>query len=86
MPSFKTASEKTFKREVAVALLVFLLGLVVSGFFVDAGQREYVTTMVDQLRWPVFTYAGAAFGMDWAKKQTNFGGAPDHLPFDEVME
>lgn len=62
---------KTFKREVAVALLVWLV---------------YLTEMKDEslveiLVWPVFSFAAAAFGFDqYAKLQQNtklsHGGRP----------
>lgn len=49
---------KTFKREVAVFAL---LGL---AYIVYTGDHR----MVEILVWPVFTFAGLAFGLDWAGK------------------
>jgi hypothetical protein len=51
---------KTWKRETAVMCLLYLFYL---GLF---GRLEVVET----LAWPVFLFAGAAYGMDWADKST----------------
>lgn len=50
---------KTYKREVAVGLLLGLSYVVWTG---DIG-------MVEVLVWPVFTFAAAAFGLDSYAKQ-----------------
>jgi hypothetical protein len=51
---------KTYKREIAVALLVWLMYVTE---FKDA-------TLVEVLVWPVFSFAAAAFGFDqYAKLQ-----------------
>lgn len=47
-------SNKTFKREVAVALLIWL------GYVVETKDAEIVAILV----WPIFTFAAAAFGFD----------------------
>lgn len=51
---------KTWKRETAIACLLYLFYL---GMF---GRVE----VVEILAWPVFLFAGAAYGMDWADKTT----------------
>lgn len=50
---------KTYKREVAAALLLAL------GYTVWTGDHK----MVEILVWPVMTFAGAAFGLDAVVKQ-----------------
>lgn len=56
--------EKTYKREVAIAMLAFIGVFHVLGmWWPEAVQvAEYLTT-------PVFIFAGAAFGMDAYVKQ-----------------
>jgi hypothetical protein len=50
---------KTYKREVAIGLLIFL------GYVVETKGPEIVELLV----WPTFTFAGLAFGLDWGHKQ-----------------
>lgn len=52
--------QKTWKRETAWALLLFL-GWVIIG--------EQDAEMAKVLVWPTFTFAGLAFGLDWNSKQ-----------------
>lgn len=54
---------KTFKREVAVLALCFL-------FYI--ATQEASEDKLAVLTWPTFLFAGAAFGMDWAKKAADF--------------
>lgn len=59
LPTLNTLKEhlvmkKTFKREVATALLGFFC------FIVWGGN----VTMVETIMWPIFTFAGLAFGLD----------------------
>jgi hypothetical protein len=55
---------KTYKREVALALLVILFGLFGWGVFdPEAMQAAMFLTL------PVFTFAGGAFALDAAFKQ-----------------
>lgn len=49
---------KTFKREVAVVMLIFL-GWVVS--------KEDVA-MVEVLAWPIISFTAIAFGLEWGSK------------------
>lgn len=49
---------KTYKREIAVALLVWL------GYVVEIKDVSIVEVLV----WPVFTFAALAFGLDWFGK------------------
>ena len=57
----KKSPPKTLKREVATALLAGL------GYVVYTGDVEMVKVLV----WPVFSFAGLAFGMDWYGKASN---------------
>lgn len=52
---------KTFKREVAIAILLYLFYL---GIYGDP-------IIVEAVVWPFMLYVGAAFGMDWARSQLN---------------
>jgi hypothetical protein len=45
---------KTYKRELAIGLLVWL------GYVVETKDAEIVNILV----WPIFTFAAAAFGFD----------------------
>lgn len=57
---------KTYKREVAIALLVWL------AYVVETKDA----TIIEVLVWPVFAFSAAAFGLDAAAKQlrdTSFG-------------
>ena len=60
---------KTYKRELAVALLVWL------AYVVEVKDA----TLVEVLVWPVFSFAAAAFGFDqYSKLQQSRGtGTPD---------
>jgi hypothetical protein len=51
--------KRTFKREVAVGLLIFL------GYVIETKGSEIVELLV----WPTFTFAALAFGLDWGHKQ-----------------
>jgi hypothetical protein len=46
---------KTYKREVAVALLIWL------AYVVEVKDATIVETII----WPVFTFVALAFGVDW---------------------
>ncbi|MBC7156581.1 MAG: hypothetical protein H5U20_03590 [Rhodobacteraceae bacterium] len=62
---------KTGKREIACLMLAFLAGMFVWGVAVPAAMEaaRYLTL-------PVFTFAGAAFGLDaWAKQLSEMGNA-----------
>lgn len=57
-------NQKTYKREVAVALLVVLLGLFGWGVFdPEAMQAAEFLTL------PIFTFAGGAFALDATLKK-----------------
>lgn len=60
---------KTYKREVAVALLIWL------AYVVEVKDANIVEILV----WPIFAFLGAAFGLDsWAKQlQQPTNEAPD---------
>ena len=60
-------SVKTYKREVAIGLLVFL------GYVVETKGPEIVELLV----WPTFTFAALSFGLDWGHRQLQ----PDRSPF-----
>jgi hypothetical protein len=52
---------KTYKREVAIAVLLYL------GYLGIYGRVE----ALEVLAWPFMLFVGASFGMDWARKQTD---------------
>ena len=55
---------KTYKRELAVILLVFLGALFVAGLFMpEAAQAAQFLTL------PIFTFTGGAFALDAVFKQ-----------------
>lgn len=49
---------KTYKRELAVVLLLWLM------YVVETKDASTIEILV----WPVFTFAALAFGMDWFGK------------------
>ena len=57
--------KKTFKREIAVCLAVFLCLVAWK-----AAAAEPVETL-KVIIWPIMLFVGAAFGMQWASKQTS---------------
>lgn len=58
---------KTYKRELAVALLLWLM-------YVTEVKDE---TLVEILVWPIFSFAAAAFGFDqYSKLQQGRGAGP----------
>lgn len=54
---------KTYKRELAIVLLVWL------AYVVEVKE----TSLVEILVWPVFTFAALSFGLDW------FGKSPSGM-------
>ena len=60
---------KTYKREVAFLLLIFLC--VVAWMAAKVAPVETLKVIV----WPIMVFAGAAWGMEWASKQANLTGA-----------
>jgi hypothetical protein len=65
MATEKTTS-KTYKREAAGVMLLFLAGLFLWGIY-DPSSRADETA--EFLTLPVFTFAGAAFSLDAVFKQ-----------------
>lgn len=57
-------TQKTYKREVAFILLVFL------GVIVWQAAKADPIEALKLIVWPIMLFAGAAWGMDWAGKQT----------------
>ncbi len=57
--------QKTFKREIAACLAVFLC--VIAWQAAAAAPVETLKVII----WPIMLFVGAAFGMQWASKQTN---------------
>lgn len=53
---------KTFKREVSTILLGLLM-------YIAIGVND--VEMVKVLAWPIFTFAGLSFGLDWQGKRGN---------------
>lgn len=68
----KEVSTKTYKREIAVTLLVFFCYIVFT---------ENVE-MVEVIVWPIMAFAMAAFGLDGYAKQVQKpnGNRPDDSP------
>lgn len=58
--------QKTMKREYAVALMLFVLGLFMWGLI---AQRTDVIETAKYLTFPVLLFNAAAFGLDAAAKQ-----------------
>ena len=56
--------KKTFKREIALGLAIFLCFIAWK-----AAEAEPVETL-KVIIWPIMLFVGAAFGMQWASKQT----------------
>ena len=52
---------KTFKRELAIVIVLFLFYLCIFGS----------PAIVEVVVWPFMLYVGAAFGMEWAGGQLN---------------
>jgi hypothetical protein len=52
---------KTYKREIAVALLIWL------AYVVEVKDANIVEVLV----WPIFTFVALAFGLDWWNKSGN---------------
>ncbi len=65
---------KTYKREFALALTLWFLGLASFAFF--TADTDAKLKILDMLALPVFGTAVTAFGLTWVTKQTNFGGPP----------
>jgi hypothetical protein len=58
---------KTYKREVALVMLVCLAGLFVWGVYSPQAMQ-----VAEFLTFPIFTFAGGAFALDAAFKQGGF--------------
>jgi len=56
-------TNKTYKREVAIILLVWF------AYIVETKGVDLVAVLI----WPVFTYSALAFGLDWAAKPPGNG-------------
>ena len=71
MSFFKNSlkQNKTYKREVAVGLVIWLIWLA------EAGNIAALTVVA----WPVFLFLGAAYGMEWASKQTTIVGSTNDI-------
>lgn len=59
-------AQKTFKREYAILLMFFVLGLLLWGLVVE---RSDITDVGKFLVYPVLLFNAAAFGLDSAAKQ-----------------
>ena len=59
---------KTYKREIAVVMLLALCGVIYL-----AAKADPVETL-KIIVWPVMTFAAAAMGMQWASTQTDLVG------------
>ena len=58
-------TEKTFKRELAALLVAFLCFIAWKAAEVDPIEALKIIV------WPIMLFVGAAFGMQWASKQTD---------------
>lgn len=63
---------KTYKREVAVVALAYLMYLGLIGS----------VAVLEVLVWPFMLFVGAAFGMSWASSQTSIVTKPKGLEKD----
>lgn len=57
---------KTYKRELAIGLLVWLV------YIVETKDASIIEVLV----WPIFTFAALAFGMDWFGKSNGLQRNP----------
>lgn len=63
-PGAHAAQSKTYKRELATGMLVFL-----GAFFLWGVENAQAAEAARYLTLPIFTFAGGAFGLDaWAKQ------------------
>jgi hypothetical protein len=60
-----SSSSKTYKREVAIAILVYVG--VIGGF----AAWDQPLKVLEIVMWPSLLFIAAAFGMDFAAKQTD---------------
>lgn len=58
--------KKSYKRELAVVLLVWF------AYLVETKDESLIEVLV----WPVFTYSALAFGIDWYGKSNGMRGKP----------
>jgi hypothetical protein len=65
---------KTYKREWAAIVLIYL------GWLGLYGRIE----ALEVLAWPLMLFVGAAFGMDWARKQTELVSKKREYTKDEL--
>lgn len=78
--------EKTFKREMALVLIIVLVSL--SIFAMLSNDPAIIAArgaIVSTIAFPFLAFAAAAFGMDWVSKQTNWGGEPFHYSNDVIL-
>ena len=61
-------TKKTYKREVAALLAAFLCFIAYRASVVDSIETLKIIV------WPIMLFVGAAYGMQWASKQTNLTG------------
>jgi di/tricarboxylate transporter len=61
-------TDKTFKREVAVALAIFMC--MIAWKAAEVQPLETLKVII----WPIMLFVGAAYGMSWASKQTGLAG------------
>ena len=66
-------SLKTYKRETAIVILFYL------GYLGLYGRIE----VLEILAWPLMLFVSAAFGMDWAGKQTELTRNTKNAPIEK---
>ena len=67
-------SGKTFKREIAVALMLWLLGI--ATWVAMTGGTPQAMQVLDLFTLPIGMIFSGAFGLDWITKQTTIAGPP----------
>ena len=60
-----SSSSRTYKREVAVAILLYV------GAIGGMAAWDQPLAVLEVIMWPSLMFIAAAFGMDWASKQTD---------------
>lgn len=75
------SAQKTYKRETAIALLVFSGALIAFSAYQitynpDAG-RDHLADLASGVFWAAITFAAAAFGLDWGAKQSPWAGGKE---------
>ncbi len=68
------ATKKTFKREVAIVLMIWLIAL--ATWVAVTGGTPQALQIIDVFIMPIGMIFAGAFGLDWISKSTNIAGPP----------